>query len=112
MNWRVFVARSGRIWRYFGGTTNIGSGRARDAVASDITPDFLSGCALLGPRGFFEETGGFATEYFAYYHRCRVHRSLDMDCPDHRPVQPADSGVVVEIPQVGGIHRRYERRAA
>ena len=52
------------------------------------------------------------TEYFAYYHRSRVHRSLDMDCPDHRPVQPTDSGMVVEIPQVGGIHHRYERRAA
>jgi len=52
------------------------------------------------------------TEYFAYYHRSRVHRSLDMDCPDHRPVQPADSGVVVEIPQVGEIHHSYERRAA
>lgn len=52
------------------------------------------------------------TAYFAYYHRSRVHRSLDMDCPAHRSVQPADSGVVVEIPQVGGIHHRYERRAA
>ena len=31
---------------------------------------------------------------------------------EHRPVQPAKSGVVVEIPQVGGIHHRYERRAA
>ena len=52
------------------------------------------------------------TEYFAYYHRSRVHQSLDMDCPEHRPVQPANSGEVVEIPQVGGIHHRYERQAA
>ena len=52
------------------------------------------------------------TEYFAYYHRSRVHQSLGMDCPEHRPVQPVDSGVVVEIPQVGGIHHRYERQAA
>ena len=52
------------------------------------------------------------TEYFAYYHGSRVHQSLDMDCPEHRPVQPAESGVVIEIPQVGGIHHRYERQAA
>jgi putative transposase len=51
-------------------------------------------------------------DYLRHYHRSRVHRSLDMDCPEHRPVQPAESGVVVEIPQVGGIHHRYERRAA
>jgi GT2 family glycosyltransferase len=57
----------GRIWRYFGGTTNIGRGQDREEIRSDLTPDFLSGCALLGPRSFFETVGGFATEYFAYY---------------------------------------------
>ena len=52
------------------------------------------------------------SEYLAYYHRSRVHRSLDMDCPVHRSVEPVESGAVIEIPQVGGIHHRYERRAA
>jgi len=50
--------------------------------------------------------------YFRYYHKSRVHQSLDMDCPKHRTVQPPELGRVVEIPQVGGIHHRYERRAA
>ena len=51
--------------------------------------------------------------YFSYYHRSRTHQSLDMDCPEHRPVQrPALGQAVVAIPQVGGLHHRYERRAA
>ena len=52
------------------------------------------------------------SEYFAYYHKSRVHQSLGLDCPEHRPVQSREEGPVVEIPQVGGLHHRYERRAA
>jgi hypothetical protein len=29
-----------------------------------------------------------------------------------RPVTPPEDGVVVAVPQVGGLHHRYERRAA
>ena len=43
--------------------------------------------------------------YFRYYHRWRVHRSLEMDSPDPRPVQPPELGEVVEFPDVGGLHR-------
>jgi transposase InsO family protein len=50
--------------------------------------------------------------YFDYYHRSRVHQSLDMDCPEPRPIYPPETGRVVEIPEVGGLHHRYERRAA
>jgi hypothetical protein len=50
--------------------------------------------------------------YFDYYHQSRVHQSLDMDCPEHRPVEEPNIGPVVEIPKVGGLHHRYERRAA
>jgi putative transposase len=48
--------------------------------------------------------------YFRYYHRSRLHLSLDKDSPDSRPVQA--SGQVIAIPEVGGLHHRYERRAA
>ena len=47
-----------------------------------------------------------------FYHRWRVHQSLEMDSPDHRPVQPSKLGEVVEFPSVGGPQRHYERRAA
>jgi putative transposase len=49
-------------------------------------------------------------EYFRYYHTGRLHLSLDKDSPDTRPVQCV--GKVIAIPQVGGLHHRYERRAA
>ena len=50
--------------------------------------------------------------YFDYYHRARPHLSLDKDAPDARAVEPADAGRIVEIPEVGGLHHRYVRRAA
>jgi transposase InsO family protein len=52
------------------------------------------------------------SSYVDYYHRTRTHLSLDKDCPDSRPIQPRRIGRVVAIPQVGGLHHRYERLAA
>jgi putative transposase len=48
--------------------------------------------------------------YIRYYHRSRLHLSLDKDSPVPRPVQAV--GKIVAIPEVGGLHHRYERRAA
>ena len=48
--------------------------------------------------------------YFSYYHRSRLHLSLERDPPESRPVQSV--GRVVAFPEVGGLHHRYERRAA
>jgi putative transposase len=42
----------------------------------------------------------------------RTHLSLDKDCPDPRPIMPPRIGKVIVIPQVGGLHHRYERLAA
>jgi transposase InsO family protein len=50
--------------------------------------------------------------YFRYYHGWRTHQSLEMDAPDHRPVQRHESGKIVELPELGGLHHHYERRAA
>jgi putative transposase len=50
--------------------------------------------------------------YFDYYERSRTHLSLIKDAPISRPTHPAAMGRVVEIPQVGGLHHRYERVAA
>ncbi len=52
------------------------------------------------------------SSYADYYHRSRTHLSLDKDCPDARPIQPPNNSHVIAIPQVGGLHHRYERRAA
>jgi len=45
------------------------------------------------------------------YHRSWTHLGLDKDAPDGRPVCPPFRRIVV-TPEVGGLHHRYERRAA
>jgi transposase InsO family protein len=50
--------------------------------------------------------------YFEYYASSRTHLSLEKDAPIPRAVQPPELGRVVELPEVGGLHHRYERRAA
>jgi transposase InsO family protein len=50
--------------------------------------------------------------FFDYYHRSRTHLSLGKDSPDTHAVQPPEIGPVVGVRQVGGLHHRYQRRAA
>ena len=50
------------------------------------------------------------TSYFVYYHESRTHLALAKDAPESRVIMR--QGKIVAIPQVGGLHRRYERRAA
>src|SRR6266576_187618 len=52
------------------------------------------------------------TSYFDYYHRSRTHLSLRKDAPEPRAIHPPEMGSVVALPLVGGLHHRYERRAA
>ena len=50
--------------------------------------------------------------YFNYYHRSRTRLSLDKDAPENRPAQDLQAGRITQIREVGGLHHRYERRAA
>jgi len=50
--------------------------------------------------------------YFEYYHQSRTHLSLAKDAPEPRAAQQPEMGAVIEIAEVGGLHHRYERRAA
>lgn len=50
--------------------------------------------------------------YLAYYHDSRTHLSLDKDAPRSPPIAAPEVGPIVAIPQVGGLHHRYDRRAA
>jgi hypothetical protein len=50
--------------------------------------------------------------YFAYYRRSRTHLSLGKDAPEPRAVHPPSMGEIVELPEVGRLHHRYERLAA
>ena len=50
--------------------------------------------------------------FTAYFHESRTHLWPAKDTPEPRPVQSTELGRIVAIPQVGGLHHRYERRAA
>jgi hypothetical protein len=62
----------------------------------------------------FNEAGlkRLMTLYCSYYERYGTHLSLDKEAPIPRRVMPPGDGLVVAIPEVGGLHHRYERRAA
>jgi putative transposase len=52
------------------------------------------------------------TAYLTYYHGVRTHLALEKDAPTPRRVRAPTEGRVVAFPEVGGLHHRYERRAA
>src|SRR5262249_28769275 len=45
-------------------------------------------------------------DYFRYYHESRTHLSLNKDASQSRVVQSSNSGRIVQIPEVGGLHHR------
>ncbi len=47
----------------------------------------------------------------AYYMRSRTRLALDKDTPWPRPVTPPSAGRIVAIPEVGGLHHRFDRIA-
>lgn len=63
---------------------------------------------IFNEAALYQQVKSFA----AYYHGSRTHLSLAKDSPEPRAVQPPELGRIVAIPQVGGLHHRYERRAA
>ena len=48
--------------------------------------------------------------YLRYYHHSRTHLALAKDAPESRTIM--SQGKIIAIPQVGGLHHRYERRVA
>jgi putative transposase len=52
------------------------------------------------------------SSYVRYHHDTRTHLSLGKDCPRPRPIQFPSAGNIIAFPEVGGLHHRYERRAA
>ena len=74
----------------------------------------LDPSGVFGPPHHLQRTpfARVLSSYEDYYHRTRTHLSLGKDCPKPRPVHPPTHGKVIAIPQVGGLHHRYERLAA
>jgi putative transposase len=79
-----------------------------ERVIGTIRRECLDHVIVLNEASLFRHLKSF----LAYYHESRTHLSLAKDAPEPRPVHPLGIGAVVAIPQVGGLHHRYERRAA
>jgi len=51
-------------------------------------------------------------QYLEYYERSRTHLLLEKDAPISRSVSRQTGGRIIAMPQVNGLHHRYERLAA
>jgi putative transposase len=79
-----------------------------ERVIGTIRRECLDHMIVLNEASLYRHVKSF----LAYYHESRTHLSLAKDAPIRRPVHAADRGTIIAIPQVGGLHHRYERRAA
>jgi putative transposase len=79
-----------------------------ERLIGSIRRECLDHVVVLGERHLRR----ILTAYLAYYHQARTHHSLYKDAPDGRPTEPPELGAIIPIPEVGGLHHRYVRRAA
>ena len=79
-----------------------------ERVIGTIRRECLDHVIVFNEASLYRHVKSFVT----YYHESRTHLSLGKDSPESRAVQPPELGRIVAIPQVGGLHHRYERRAA
>jgi putative transposase len=79
-----------------------------ERVIGTIRRECLDHVIVFNERSLYRHLRSFMD----YYHRTRTHLGLQKDAPESRPIQSAEAGRVISIPEVGGLHHRYERRAA
>src|SRR5436309_6602930 len=79
-----------------------------ERLIGSIRRECLNHVLVLGERHLRRALA----RYFAYYHRARTYLSLDKDGPHGRPIESPELGTIIPIPEVGGLHHRYVRRAA
>jgi putative transposase len=79
-----------------------------ERVIGTIRRECLDHVLVVTERGL----RGHLKSFVAYYHQSRTHLGLEKDTPEPRPVQGPETGRIVACPEVGGLHHRYERRAA
>ena len=79
-----------------------------ERVIGSIRRECLDHVIVFNERNLYKHLQSFV----GYYHRSRTHLGLQKDAPEPRSIQSVEFGPVVSIPEVGGFHHRYERRAA
>jgi putative transposase len=77
-----------------------------ERLIGSIRRDCLDHVVVLNQR----HLTGLLKKYFVYYHHSRTHLALAKDSPEPRAVM--NQGRIIAIPQIGGLHHRYERVAA
>jgi transposase InsO family protein len=75
-----------------------------------VREDILNHVIVLGERHLSQ----LLREYVRYYHEDRCHLALKKDCPVRRRVttRSGPKAKIIAFPRVGGLHHRYEWRAA
>jgi transposase InsO family protein len=79
-----------------------------ERLIGSIRRECLDHVLVLGERHLRR----ILTRYFRYYQQARTHLALDKDAPDGRAIESPELGAIIPIPEVGGLHHRYVRRAA
>ena len=71
-------------------------------------------CSIMSSCSATATSGDFYASTSPYHHDDRTHLGLGKATPGGRPVErrPRGEAVVVARPRVGGLHHRYEWRAA
>ena len=79
-----------------------------ERLIGSVRRECLNHVIVLGERHLRR----LLSAYLLYYHGARTHLSLAKDAPTPRRVHAPAEGRVVAFAEVGGLHHRYERRAA
>ena len=79
-----------------------------ERVIGSIRRECLNHMIVFNGGSLFRHVQSFVE----YYHESRTHLPWRRTLRRRRAVQPPEAGRVIALPQVGGLHRRYERRAA
>ena len=79
-----------------------------ERVIGTLRRECLDHVIVLNERCLYRHLQNFVN----YYHRSRTHLALEKDSPEPRPIQRPHAGPIIAIPEVGGLHHRYVRRAA
>jgi transposase InsO family protein len=79
-----------------------------ERVIGTIRREYLDHIIVFSEASLYQ----YVKLFLSYYHESRTHLSLAKDGPEPRLVHPPEHRRLVAIRHVGGLHHRYERRAA
>jgi transposase InsO family protein len=79
-----------------------------ERLIGSIRRECLDHIIIINERGLRRALAA----YIEYYLKSRTHVALNKDAPVSRSVAAPGDGEIVAIPCLGGLHHRYERRAA